>query len=718
MKLKKLLTADQRLPLFMTLIVEGLTVEQRYITGCFLDSALVVGKKGVMNLYSDEESIENYKERVKKRIIVDKDFIFNTAKSMENDYNDLISFSKEIKETNLTNKSDFELKEMFQEFCLKFKKAMATHSFPFFADKVLSTMLINKINELNSFNENEAREYAAVLAMPIIQSDYKNEYLHFLQIIKEIKKDLQLVKVFSKEINMIKDELLRICPQIDFLLDEHIEKYSYIMVQHAYNPPNKDYYIKQIKNEVGNEVTDKIEEVENSLQEIKKKKEEVINKINVNEEIINLIKYLEKISEVNDFRKLGHSQALYLSHSLFKEIGKRVNLNHIEVKHLTPEEITLALDGGTFAFELVKERMENYLISVNKLFLFGKEAEKYVDKLLPTKNEDIRELKGQIASRGKVTGKVKLIIKECDIGEIKKGNILVTSMTNPEMILGMEKAAAIVTDEGGLLCHAAIVSREIGKPCIVGTEKASLVFKNGDLVEVDAEKGIVKKIDKHLEEKKMKIKWLGHAGFKIDDLLVDPWIGEIPAWHIKPNYEFSKEDKECSVIAVTHDHPDHQQGSAEIAKQSGATVVGMFECVLPAMKEGAKVELMNCGGPVEVNGWKVALTPAFHTGSAAGMILKKDGKTIYHAGDTCLFSDMKLIKELYQPEIALLPIGGRFTMDEYQAAKAVEFLGVKKVIPMHYNTFPLIEADPEKFKELVADNAEVIVLNPGDEVEL
>ncbi len=718
MKFKKLLTADQRLPLFMTLIVEGLTVEQRYITGCFLDSALVVGKNSVMNLYSTEESIEKYKERVKKRILSDKNFISNVVKQMEDDYNSLISFSQEIKETNLANKNNLEIKELFQGFCLRFKRAMATHSFPFFADKVLSIMLINKISELNHFNESQTREYAAVLAMPITQSDYRNEYLHFLQIIEEIRKDSQLVQLFSKEINFIKDELLRTYSQIDFLLDDHLDKYSYIMVQHTYNPPNKDYYLGQIKNEINNEAVDKIKEIENYVAETKSKKQKVLTKIKTDPELSNLIKYLEEIAYINDFRKLGHSKVLYFSHNLFKEIGKRINLSHIEVKHLAPEEVTYVLDKRTFNFDSIKERIDNYLISVDRLFLSGKEAKEFVKGKLPSEKEESKEIKGQVASQGKVTGKVKLVIKECDISEIKNGEILVTSMTNPEMILGMEKAAAIVTDEGGLLCHAAIVSRELNKPCVVGTEKATLIFKDGDFVKVDAEKGIVKKIDKNTEANKMKIKWLGHAGFKLDNLLVDPWIGEIPAWHIKPNYELSEEDKKCSVIAVTHDHPDHQQGSAEIAKQSGATVVGMFESVLPAIKEGAKAELMNCGGPVEVNGWKIALTPAFHTGAAAGMIFKKDGKTIYHAGDTCLFSDMKLIKELYRPEIALLPIGGRFTMDEYQAAKAVEYLGVKKVIPMHYNTFPLIEADPGKFKELVSGNVEVIILNPGEEIEL
>jgi L-ascorbate metabolism protein UlaG (beta-lactamase superfamily) len=136
-----------------------------------------------------------------------------------------------------------------------------------------------------------------------------------------------------------------------------------------------------------------------------------------------------------------------------------------------------------------------------------------------------------------------------------------------------------------------------------------------------------------------------------------------------------------------------------------------------------KVELMSIGGFVNVGGMgvEVALTPATHTagvGDPAGVIIRMDGKTIYHAGDTGLFYDMKLIGELYKPDLAILPIGSRFTMDIYQAAKAVEFISPKFVIPMHYNTFDLIKADPKEFERLVGDKAKVVILNPGESFEL
>lgn len=126
----------------------------------------------------------------------------------------------------------------------------------------------------------------------------------------------------------------------------------------------------------------------------------------------------------------------------------------------------------------------------------GKKAKELVSKILPTNDEDITEFKGQIASKGKAQGKVKLVIKKHEINKVEEGDILVSSMTNPDMILGIKKTGGIITDEGGITCHAAIVSRELKKPCIIGTEIATKVLKDGDLVEVDAENGIVKKLKK------------------------------------------------------------------------------------------------------------------------------------------------------------------------------------------------------------------------------
>jgi L-ascorbate metabolism protein UlaG (beta-lactamase superfamily) len=219
----------------------------------------------------------------------------------------------------------------------------------------------------------------------------------------------------------------------------------------------------------------------------------------------------------------------------------------------------------------------------------------------------------------------------------------------------------------------------------------------------------------------VKVTFLGHAAFKIEGsktVLVDPFITGNPKSPLKRVEDIEKAD----VVIVTHDHGDHGfEDAVKICKRTGAYFVSQYELVVKANLE--RVEPMNIGGFVNVGGMgvEVAFTPAWHTanvGDPTGVIIRMDGKTIYHAGDTGLFYDMKLIGELYKPDLALLPIGSRFTMDIYQAAKAVEFISPKFVIPMHYNTFDLIKADPKEFERLVGDRAKVVILNPGESFEI
>jgi L-ascorbate metabolism protein UlaG (beta-lactamase superfamily) len=160
-------------------------------------------------------------------------------------------------------------------------------------------------------------------------------------------------------------------------------------------------------------------------------------------------------------------------------------------------------------------------------------------------------------------------------------------------------------------------------------------------------------------------------------------------------------------------------------------VIGIFElCDWLGRKGIQATSPMNKGGSQEIAGLRVTMTDARHSsgyvdngqmvylGEAAGYIVRlEDGRSIYYAGDTCLFGDMRLIGELYKPEIAFLPIGDRFTMDPVQAAKACELLGVKQVVPMHWGTFPLLTGTPDALRRLVTGGVEVLTLQPGETAE-
>ncbi|MGQ9672931.1 MAG: metal-dependent hydrolase [Candidatus Aminicenantales bacterium] len=217
----------------------------------------------------------------------------------------------------------------------------------------------------------------------------------------------------------------------------------------------------------------------------------------------------------------------------------------------------------------------------------------------------------------------------------------------------------------------------------------------------------------------MEITWLGHAAVKIKGsrtVYIDPFLSGNPVASTTPD-----QIGEADIIIITHCHGDHTGDAFALAKKTGATIVGIHEIAVDAQAEGIPAEGMNIGGTVEVKGVKVHMVPALHSaekGCAAGVVVEMDGKRLYHAGDTGLTMDMKIIGEFFHPDLSFLPIGDRYTMGIPSAVKAVEFVQTKRVIPIHYDTFPLVKSDPEEFKKRVGKRAEVIVLKPGQSFSL
>ncbi len=217
-----------------------------------------------------------------------------------------------------------------------------------------------------------------------------------------------------------------------------------------------------------------------------------------------------------------------------------------------------------------------------------------------------------------------------------------------------------------------------------------------------------------------KITWFGHAAFKIEIadgiVLIDPWLDGNPTSPVK-----ASEIANADIVYVTHDHGDHLGDAFDICKKTNATFVAAIELGDYAEESGVKsVAGLNIGGSIEIRGVKLFMTQAVHTdsrGAPTGVIVNGERKRIYHAGDTGLFGDMRLIGELYKLDVALIPIGGYYTMGAREAAEAVRLLRPKVVIPMHYKTFPVLAQSADEFVKNVKEKmlkVKVVVLKPRE----
>jgi len=404
---------------------------------------------------------------------------------------ELDNFANNIKiDSKITNKELINLWKKFDEI---FLTVIPWFYIPWYITKenILSDKVKKGLLKYKREIEKIANFDNAIMALifPTKKALFQKEQEYFLKLVKIAKnnRDFKKTKSFIKEAKT------------------YLEKYSWM----------KTYLILPIEPLSMKELTNRIEDAlknrfveEHQIQRSKRLKDrklvdKIMKKIEKDKELIRLI---ELTQEFGWFLTFSIEQALIATSKLipfFKKIAERIRVPYSQWVYLTSKEITDILYGNlTVSNSKLKKRQLGYVFLMNdgvqKILTGseGNEVSKWINKNIGGIDKEITEFKGQTASPGIIKGKVKIILFAKDAYLIKRGEILVCSMTSPDYISAMKKSAAILTDEGGLLSHAAIVSRELGVPCIVGTKIATRVLKDGDLVEVDANKGIVKIIEK------------------------------------------------------------------------------------------------------------------------------------------------------------------------------------------------------------------------------
>jgi|GEM_PF-1004560 len=456
-------------------------LKKRFNIGVF--SEIITREKHAGVFYWSFDMLNREGKKIISMIKKNKNFSSAIMKEFLIYKKDILSFSKNIEKKKLENLDKSKLDKLFNDFIELYYKAIGfltlSEPFEYIAEKIFEDKLSKK------FKKEELTKYIAIIASPTQSSFIQEENIDLLKIAQKIK---------NKKLN--KKEALK-NKEINKLLDNHAKKYHwisdnyeqvvYLNKEHFLN--NSFELIKKYK-----EPLQKIKEIKKVLNENKANKKKLLNKIKMGEEFNILVNNFDEFIHLRDLRKELNTKCFQYMEIFVKAYAKKFKMPLEDAYKLSSDELIT----GKFDRTLAEIRDKNYLVFIKdykkiEKEYFGEEAKrKAIEFGLVQKREN--ELNGTVASIGKgnVKGFVRILYSAKEIHLFKKDEILVVGKTDPSFVPAMERAAAIITDEGGLTCHAAIVSREMNKPCIIGTKLGTRTFKTGDYVEVDVKKGVIK----------------------------------------------------------------------------------------------------------------------------------------------------------------------------------------------------------------------------------
>jgi phosphohistidine swiveling domain-containing protein len=443
------------------------------------------------DVYLRKKDFEKIYHKIKKNPII----LFQEIKKQKLQFKNLLKVAQKLNKINFRSLSLKELLSKTTLFFDSFKKVSLFISHPFYFEYSIKKILKEKIKGLKD-------EDLAMIFSPSKRLTAGEEKIEILKISLEISKNKKLKKLFlemgmrkvlkekywTKKINHLK------------------EKFSFLgKTFFAGEPLSLEYYFNQIKEFLmmdKKEIEKRLKEIKEAGKRIRKKKKEILKKYRIKDKrILNLIKIAEEVSFYRNWRLEITNKSIFLSLSLFNEIARRLGITYKDLVQLTFEEILSSLKKGKISKKLKTQidfRKKGFGVFMvkNKLKILTERNLEKLKKKFEISYKETKIIKGIIGNSGIARGKCVIINSPKDSKKVEKGNILVTKMTTTEFVPFLKKSIVLVTDIGGLTSHAAIISRELNIPCIIGTKIATKILKDGDLVEVDANKGVVKIIKK------------------------------------------------------------------------------------------------------------------------------------------------------------------------------------------------------------------------------
>lgn len=473
-KLTPIFERDNVYPFPFYFIDQSLTGDVKKEFGVNIPAMLVEFRDHKVKTYADYQAISDAGRHFADQILSNYKFVDQIEKKLNELGKDLLNFL-EKKLNDLDKKSDQELSDILVQYTKKLR-AMRTWGWipPLvdgFTEAFLSDELLAKLKkEITNEPPQKISEYFSTLTTSNELSEIATEELARLKISDEPK-----------------------------AIKEHAKKFGWLTYGYSGPAMSAQDVLKNLAEDLNQDKQQKIRRLENWSKAVAAAKQELVKKLELSHKLAQKLDAMSRLMYLKDNRKGVYQKSYVMIDELLGEIAKRLNVDLVALKYLTVEEMTKALASKKLPPDL-NERMRSCVVftTEGKTTIHTTDAAEKLRSQYVDGNEtliaDRTQLKGQVAYSGRASGRAKIILTRGDMVKFEAGDILISQATNPELISAMKQAAAIVTDTGGITSHAAIVSRELKIPCVVGTKIATKIFKDGDRVEVDAVNGIVRKI--------------------------------------------------------------------------------------------------------------------------------------------------------------------------------------------------------------------------------
>lgn len=464
---------------------------QKYL-GCNISGMLIHFYEDSWGFYERKGALEQMGEALAERIKKDHLFIEKTLNNTYRLGRKLLKLTREISTTDLRKKSNKELWDYYSGYRTRINEVRGP---AWLAPGLDTSGVFSKLlDEILAQKKGTVQDFAA-LTNPEKKTKGKEQDIHLLELGVKIQRAVQLKKLFENNPKAIVQRLGEF-PEFQKELEEHEQEYRWLPCTYENKAYDLTYFVSALSSIVQGNPSRELEEIKTKEKRNRENKLIVKKKLRFSREEERLFDTASEMIFFKADRKDIFFQSYYEVRPLIEEIGKRIGLTAKDTMYLLPEEVKTALLENTFNKKEIQQRRKDCVIYCDNgpiQIISGKEARAYI-KMYAEKEviPDVSELKGSCANTGYAKGRAKLILAPKDMIKMNEGDILIANATNPDVVPAMKKASAIVTNSGGITCHAAIVSRELGKPAVIGTKIATEVIKDNDLVEVDADKGIVR----------------------------------------------------------------------------------------------------------------------------------------------------------------------------------------------------------------------------------